>query len=138
MLQKKTNSFIKKWSSNVFEDFGGGITPEYNAFQRGYKNVLVEIGNENGFELESFNKMHYEFSAVMKSVKSGKFYYISISDVRYFFDGWKDCVLYRTMEHEEDWKGGTNNYSSLVNLGESLRKLDDWQIRHDEYKSQVI
>lgn len=35
-------------------------------------------------ELHSFSKNHYEFSAVVKSNTTNQFYYISISDVRYW------------------------------------------------------
>lgn len=75
-------------------------------------------------ELQTFNKGHYEFSAVMKSKVTNKFYYISIPDVRYKNNEWANNILYRTMKHEKDWTGGTNQYSSLQNLAENLLNLD--------------
>ena len=75
-------------------------------------------------ELYSFCKNHYEFSAVVKSNKTNQFYYISISDVRYWKNEWANHILYRTMEHDKDWTGGSNRYSTLKELEENLLNLD--------------
>lgn len=141
--------FLKKWYDKEITDWGASTTPEYAGwktefeytdFQRNYRSVLKEMGKEIGFELHLFNKNHYEFSAVMKSNKTNQFYYISISDVRYFKNEWANNILYRTMEHDHDWTGGSNRYSKLENLTENLLNLDKQILRNLEIENarQVI
>ena len=134
------NSFLKKWYNKRIEDYGSCNSPEYIQFQKEYKSVLKEIGKENNMNLHSFNKNHYEFSAVMQSNKTDKFYYVSIPDVRYFNNEWADNILYRTMGHEKDWTGGTNLYSSLENLSQELSNLDNQIFKNLSQKdnSQVV
>lgn len=131
----KVKSFMDKWYDNNFYDGGGSTTKEYSNFQQNYRSVLKEIGSDIGFELYSFSKNHYEFSAVMQSIISKQFYYISISDVRYWKNEWADYILYRTMEHEKDWTGRSNQYSSLNDLSENLIKLDKQIIKNLELKN---
>lgn len=119
----KINSFLKKWYNKDIENYGGVTSPEYEEFQKDYKNVLAELVNEINFTLYKFNPNHYEFSAVLQDNETGKFYYISISDVRYWNNEWADKILYRTMEHNEDWHGGPNHYSTLKDLKDNLLKL---------------
>ena len=120
----KEKDMIKKWKDINIEDGGGVTSDEYKEFQRNYKSVLKDIGKQIGFDLHSFNGNHYEFSAVMKSNATNKYYYISISDIRYFKNEWAENILYRTMEHERDWTGGSNNFSSLEDLSRNLLGLD--------------
>ncbi len=120
----KEKDMIKKWKDINIEDWSGVTSDEYKEFQRNYKSVLKDIGKQIGFDLYSFNGNHYEFSAVMKSNTTNKYYYISISDVRYFKNEWAENILYRTMEHERDWTGGSNNFSSLEDLSRNLLGLD--------------
>ena len=128
----KVKDFLKQWYDRTIEDCGGVTSQEYKDFQRGYRFLLKEIGKEIGFELHSFSGSHYNFSAVMKSNSTNKFYYISISDVRYWKNEWANKILYRTMEHETDWTGGSNRYSTLENLSENLLELDKQILRNLE------
>ena len=99
----------------------GGITgDDYISFQRKYKNYLSKI-LPAGAVIHKWNKNHYDFSAVIE--RNGKFAYISISDVRYCPNEWFTNILVRTMAHDKDWKGGTNQYACLFNLTEKLDKL---------------
>ena len=136
----KIEEFLKKWYDKEIEDWGGETSPEYRNFQTNYRSVLKEIGNNISFELHSFSKNHYEFSAVMKSNLTNQFYYISISDVRYWKNEWANSILYRTMEHEKDWTGGCNRYSTLKKLSENLLELDKQILRNLEKENarQVI
>ena len=123
----KIGNFIKKWRHQEKEDYGGITSPSYKAFEKDYKKVISGICKEIGFELHSFSPMHYEFSAVLKNPANGKFYYIHVSDVRYWGTEWYERVLYRTMAHDKDWRGGGNNHSTLEELGESLLRLDKFE-----------
>ena len=105
----KIKNFLDKWYDVNIQDDGPNNSLEYLEFQRDYRNVLKNIGNEIGFNLYSFNKGHYNFSVVVQSNKSKQFYYISISDVRDIKNKWANNILYRTMKYEKDWIGGYNN-----------------------------
>ena len=120
----KIKNFLDKWYDVNIQDDGPNNSLEYLEFQRDYRNVLKNIGNEIGFNLYSFNKSHYNFSVVVQSNKSKQFYYISISDVRDIKNKWANNILYRTMKHEKDWAGGYNNYSKLEELSYNLQNLD--------------
>lgn len=120
----KLENFIKKWSNTNIQDCGVNTSSDYEKFQSEYRTVLRNIGKQIDMTLYKFIKNHYEFSAVLKSETSGRLYYISISDVRYFPNKWNTSILYRTMEHPNDWKGGNNHFSTLENLAENLKKLD--------------
>ena len=99
----------------------GGITgDDYISFQRKYKNYLNKI-LPDGYNIHSWNKNHYEFSAVIEH--NGKFAYMSIPDVRHWQNQWFTNILVRTMEHEKDWRGGMNQYASLFNLVNKIQQL---------------
>ncbi len=136
----QVKEFLNTWFDREIEDWGGTTSQEYKNFQRNYRSVLKEIGKNIGFELHSFNKNHYDFSVVMKSNMTNQFYYLSISDVRYWKNEWANNILYRTMEHEKDWTGGSNRYSTLENLSENLLNLDKQILQNLERENsrQVI
>lgn len=136
----KIKDFLAKWYNREIEDWGGETSPEYRNFQTNYRSVIKDFCKNIGMELYSFNKNHYDFSAVIKSNFSNQFYYISISDVRYWKNEWANHILYRTMEHEKDWTGGSNRYSTLENLSENLLTLDKQILRNLEKENtrQVI
>lgn len=136
----KVKEFLNTWLDREIEDWGGTTSQEYKNFQRNYRSVLKEIGKNIGLELHSFNKNHYDFSAVMKSNITNQFYYISISDVRYWKNEWANKILYRTMEHDHDWTGGSNRYSTLENLSKNLLDLDKQILQNLERENtrQVI
>ena len=120
----KLSKLINQYYNHKFDEDWGYNSRDYISFQTKYKNVLKEIGNECGVELYSFNGGYYEFSCVMKSKYTNRFYYVSICDVRTWKNEWADNVLYRTMEHDKDWTGGSNHFCKLEDLGHSLNQLD--------------
>lgn len=136
----KIKDFLNNWYGKEIEDWCGETSPEYRKFQSQYRNVLKDICTQIGFELHSFNKNHYSFSAVLQSQTTEQYYYISISDVRYWKNEWANQILFRTMEHEKDWTGGSNRYSTLQDLAENLSSLDKKieRILDNEISRQVI
>ena len=107
---------IEKWLNHQFST---GVTPgeDYLQFQKDARADLKKQANASGFDLHQFKKNHYEFSAVLRHRDTGKFIYISISDVRFFPARWYDKVLIRTMAHDKDWTGGFNNYCRWYEIG---------------------
>jgi len=130
----KIKKFLNTWFDKEIEDWGGETSPEYKKFQRDYKSVLKELGKSLDFELCTFHPNHYDFCAVMKSNLTNQFYYISISDVRCFKNDWADNILYRTMDHEQDWSGGSNHFSTLEGLANNLLRLDKQKLKNNELR----
>lgn len=116
-------NFIKKWLNHNFEDWGSVTSSEYKQFQREYKAIIRQIAEDNDYEIYEFIPNHYEFSCILKHTETLQFVYISISDVRYWHNAWYDNILYREMEHAEDWKGKSNSYCSLNDLSSSILNL---------------
>lgn len=75
-----------------------------------------------GYELHEFLGNHYCFSAVLRSAKTGNFAYVSVGDVR-GNARWSQNVLYRTMEHERDFRGGPNHFCDWDDLPVALSQL---------------
>lgn len=116
-LERRINKFKNDYSGFVFSS-GGTTGKDYISFQTKYRNILKAAANVTGWNLHSFSKNHYCFTAVFE--KDGEFRYFSISDVRFFENKWKDSILVRTMEHEKDWRGGSNGYIALDGLVDYL------------------
>lgn len=112
---------LKKYLYKSIEDYGGVTSPDYKEFEKTYKNYLKEMVNDIGGELVNFSPNHYEFSCFIK--RNGKFAYMSISDVRYWHNEWHNHILVRTASNETDYKGGSNNYTNLDNLGYKILEL---------------
>lgn len=98
-------------------------TQEYMTFERKYKNHLKRILPED-YSLHSFSGNHFCFSCVIKS-NTNEFIYLSIPDVRYYPNEWKNNILIRQMEHEKDWLGKRNFYTNLKSLPKDLVHLNE-------------
>ena len=94
---------------------------DYRSFERKYINYLKTLCKENGWELARASKNHYNFTACFSF--EGKYAYFSISDVRFWQNEWYYHILYRSMAHEKDYRGGTNRYTELPNLGSAINSL---------------
>lgn len=99
---------LEKWVNHKFST-GDTAGNDYLAFQREARADLRKQAAAAGYRLFKFNKNHYCFSAVLQGEKTGDFVYVSVNDVR-FNTNWYNKVLYRTMKHEKDWAGCTNQY----------------------------
>lgn len=111
----------RKWYNVEMDDYGGTTSPMYKEFEKDYRKFLRKICKKIGANLHKFNPNHYEFSAILE--KDGKYIYFSISDTRYFKNEWCNHILIRTMAHDHDWRGGTNNYTDLDHLEIDLINL---------------
>ena len=95
-------------------------TEEYIAFEKACKRELKKQCVKYGINIHKFLPNHFEWSAVLD--RGGRFVYVSISDVR-FWSNWYNDVLIRTMKHDTDWSGGSNNSISFDKIGEKADKL---------------
>ncbi len=98
-------------------------TPEYISFERKYRNYIKKHLPE-GYTLHKFNNSHFDFSCVIKS-DTNDFIYMSISDVRFFPNEWKNNILIRQMENDHDWRGKSNNYTDLKHFTEDIKQLNE-------------
>jgi hypothetical protein len=94
--------FIKELKQGCFESScyeTDQFRSFYNLAKKEIKSVLKPYVDE-----VIFSKGHFEFYGFFKT-KSGKIFYFSISDVRWFNH---DDMLIRTAEHFKDFTGGSN------------------------------
>jgi hypothetical protein len=115
---------IEAWRGYHFES-SSGLTEEWASFSQHMKAYLKKTLAPE-FEMVSYSRGHFYFSVFMKN-KNGKMVYISCNDVRYSPgyspEGWYNNLLVRTAEHEKDYTGGRNNYSTLEGLKEQAINL---------------
>lgn len=119
--QKDPLNELKKYLGYEFSS-GPYTGKDYKTFQNKYINYLRRLCRENGWELTNIGRNHYCFSCFIKSADS-KYIYLSIDDVRGFGDEWYERVLIRIAENEKDYRGRSNNYTSLEDLQENVARL---------------
>lgn len=118
---KEIPATLKPFVDYVFST-GGVAGDDFKSFNTKFHNFVKKTFSSSEFNIHKWVKGHYYCSAVLRD-KNGKFYYLSIPDVRYERNGWIDDILIRTMKHENDWSGGTNSFTSIFSLKEDLEKL---------------
>ena len=118
---------MEKWLNYEFSS-GTVAGDDYKKFQRAAKADLKKKAETAGYTLHSFHAGHYDFSAVLRDAETGKLIYVAISDVRFFRNQWYTEVLYRTMKHDKDWSGGTNQFCTWPKIADVLKciKLRGW------------
>jgi hypothetical protein len=124
MIRTKVVTYEEEVPSNL-EDFkawefsSGGITGEdFIVFARKFKSY---IKSQLDASLLNYSRGHYILSGFIR--KHDKFVYFSISDVRHFPSKWVDDILIRTAQSEEDYTGGANCYTSLLNFQRDVEGL---------------
>ena len=110
---------IEKWVDYHFES-SSGLTPEFVEFSSAIRRELKKI---DGFDLVSFSRGSFYFSAFLKSKKTEKLVYLSSSDVRHFKNGWWNDLLIRTAKHDKDYSGGSNCSCRFENIREAAISL---------------
>jgi hypothetical protein len=86
------------------------LTPEFAEFSR---QIKKELRKTKGYEVVAYSRGHFYFSVFLKNTTNGKFVYLSCSDVRYFINEWHNNLLIRTAQHEKDYTGGRNNFTTF-------------------------
>lgn len=105
--------FVFKWKGYRFQS-STVRTEEFNNFS---KQLKAAIKRDKPSELEfTFNVGHFFVSGFFHNPVEDKWAYYSISDVRYFQDGWVTDVLIRTAQHDKDYTGGRNNSVGITQL----------------------
>ena len=103
---------ISKWLGYNFQS-SSGLTEEFSLFS---KHIKAELKKIPDYELISYSRGHFEFSAFLKNKNNDKLVYLSSDDVRYSPDGWYNNLLIRTAQHDKDYTGGSNDYSTFSGI----------------------
>lgn len=99
-------------------------TPEFKSFEKDFiEELKKQVGNE--FKPYGFGGSHFYVSGFLKNKKTGKIVYISVSDVRFFPNGWYEDVLIRTAKDEKDYTGGRNNSCNFYEIYEKAKELTE-------------
>lgn len=120
----KTDTFISRFRNKAIQDDGVYPSKEFKSFATCFKNYLKRLFPDA--EIVNFNKGHYDVSAFVR-FPNDKFVYVSYSVPRYgrridvTRSDASEGVLYRTAEHEHDYRGGSNNFTSLERLADIQR-----------------
>lgn len=113
------NSNLKAYENHVFES-GIRNSKDFLRFARLFRN---EIRRQlpDGAKLDMCNTGHFYVSGFIE--RQGRFVYFSISDVRHFRNSWYTNILIRQANHNTDFTGGHNHYTSLNNFRVEVTKL---------------
>lgn len=117
----KNKKNIKQWLYYTFES-SSCLTEEFSQFAREYKKAIKDI-LPNNCEIINYNRGHFEVSLFVKNATTKKLVYISISDVRHSPNSWYNNILIRTAQHDKDWTGGSNNFTTFPDLKDNIVKL---------------
>lgn len=112
---------MKKWIGYSFES-SSSLTPEFAEFAQDMRAHLKKTLAPD-FEIVSYSRGHFYFSAFIKNKANDKLAYISASDVRFFPNEWDTSLLIRTAQHDKDYTGGANNFTTLDNVKKSALNL---------------
>lgn len=113
---------IEKWLGYVFES-SSGLTQEFSDFARDYKRELKKAIPSRHI-IGTWSRGHFCMSGFIKNMETEKIVYISTGDVR---DGghntWYKNILIRTAEHEKDYMGGSNRWTTWPELKRAIARL---------------
>ena len=101
---------------------GGTTGEDFREFAKLFFKHLNKILKPKKLRLVKCSTGHYYVCGFVTDGEK-KFVYFSISDVRSFPLTWRDNILIRTAEHDKDWTGGSNNYTSLCKFSEAVYQL---------------
>ena len=128
-------AFIRKWHGRTLDDDGCHVSKEFHSFQVAFFNAMRKIAKSLGGEVVNPSYGHYDMSGFVK--RGDRYVYFSYSnccgcggrthvtlkETSVYSN--EDCcnLLIRTAANEEDYSGGTNNYSSFETCEEMINKL---------------
>ena len=123
--------FYKENNGRVIEDDGSFASEDFKSYCRVLRNALRKEAKAKGFDDVTLKPNHYDMSGFFKKSCGTKTRYVywSFNVSRYetptYLDK-SDCrsgFLYRTAEHERDFKGGYNHFCDLMSLCDNALEL---------------
>lgn len=95
--------------------------PRTKMFARKYRTFMNNVLKPYGLRVHEFSGNWKDASGFITDGK-GNFVYVSVG---YGFKrtGWVDDILIRTAEHDKDFRGGNNIYTTMYTFAEDVAKL---------------
>ena len=125
-------AFIRKWNGRTLEDDGCYVSKEFHSFQVAFFNAMRKIAKSLGGELVNQSYGHYDMSGFIK--RGDKYVYFNYSNCsnrthvelkeKSMYSYGALCPMYcRTAANEKDYRGGSNNWTSMETCEELFDKL---------------
>ena len=93
---------------------------DFKRFARLFKNHIKK-SLSSGLEIINCLDSYYYICGFITN--GTKYVYFSTSDVRHFPNKWCKDIMYRTAQHEKDYTGGRNRYTTLENFVRDIEAL---------------
>lgn len=121
------NTFKRKWQGFNFTESGTRMGPDGKSLARSFHNLMKRVCAKIGAKVLVQKTGHYDVYGFIQRA-DGQIIYYSWGDFRGLridvdaCDAW--CgVLLRTASSVTDYKGGSNNFSSISNLESRIPKI---------------
>lgn len=119
-------TFVRKWNNKYLADDGCYVSKEFNSFQNAFKREMAKIAENIGATLIKFSKGHYDVSGFIE--RNGKYVYFnydsSLCGNRSVPNLTNSRAMYcRTAEHDKDYRGGYNNFTSFEDCERVINRL---------------
>lgn len=132
---------FRRWNKKPIEDDGMYMSKEAKSFFRAFKNFVGRCFPDA--ELIGFEPNHYDTSGFIK--KDGKYIYVSYNLNRgnqcrpdFSASDAMNGVLYRTANGPEDYRGGSNHFTSIDNFKRNVQALFDVTDPVEEVKESIM
>ena len=113
---------LEDYKTVVFES-SSRKTPQFKSFARAFKARIKEQMESRGLKITTWSNGHFYCTAFIQNPETGKYVYISISDVRFFSNDWYNKILIRRAAHDKDYTGESNFYKSICTVADMARFL---------------
>ena len=125
-------AFIRKWNGRTLEDDGCYVSKEFHSFQVAFFNAMRKIAASLDAEVINPNYGHYDMSGFIK--RGDRYVYFSYSAcgnrtyVQLKENSIYDCgalcpMFVRTAANEKDYRGGSNNWTSMETCEREIERL---------------
>ena len=125
----KISTFLKKWQGKSIEDWGGSTSDDFNKVWSDLVKTVNTIAKDNDARIVNTIKGHYDGSMFVATNDDSHYVYISFSQeqlrgrVNVLDCGYIHGLLIRTAESATDYRGGYNNFCSLLELPDKMARL---------------
>lgn len=119
MEKMSNNDFYYKWQNNEFES-SSETTSEFKLFVKELKHDLTKQMKavSPNLSLNKFHVGHFDVSAFVENIQTGKFCYFRVGDVR--SPNFMENILIRSCKDNRDFSGDTNGYCEYPDIVERM------------------
>ena len=122
----KYSTFVKKYNGVTLEDAGAYVSEDFRQFAKSFRALMKEYAAEQGWLIEKYSVGHYDISGFL--TKDENCIYFSYSPGRYrpidlTLSTALRGVMMRTARDTQDHVGGVNNYCSVADIPNTIKRL---------------